>query len=252
MKSHPLITKLQNLKESSRFAIAQGGKYDLDDFKKYLHIEREVESKLKQIIIQSSGLSSAQLILVCGNVGDGKSHILSYLHNEIPDAINKFQIHNDATESHNPNESSNDTLYRVLYGFKDDNIDQSDAKIILAINLGTLSKFIEAHGEEYQKLNQYIKDQYILDTAVVSDSKFDSESHFHQINFTDYHLYSLTENGPISSTISDLLSRIVGPSEKNIIYQAYEQIKDLPDFKRCPVILNYQFLFDSRNRELIV
>jgi DNA phosphorothioation-dependent restriction protein DptF len=252
MNAHPLITTLQKLKESSRFAVAQGGKYDLDDFKEYLHIEREVESKLKQIIIQSSGLSSAQLILVCGNVGDGKSHILSYLHNEIPIEIKRFQIHNDATESHNPNESSNDTLYRVLNGFKDENIDQSTAKIILAINLGTLSKFIEEHGGEFQNLHNYIKNQYILDTAVVSDSKFDPESHFHQINFTDYHLYSLTENGPISSIISDLLLRIVGPSEKNIIYQAYDQIKGLPEFKRCPVILNYQFLFHSRNRELIV
>lgn len=252
MKSHPLITELQKLKESSRFAIAQGGKYDLDDFKKYLHIEREVESKLKQIIIESSSLSSAQLILVCGNVGDGKSHILSYLHNEIPTEINRFQIHNDATESHNPNESSNDTLYRVLDGFKDENIDQSNSKIILAINLGTLSKFLEEHGGEFQKLGQYIKDENILDNAIVSFTEFDSESHFHQINFTDYHLYSLTENGPVSSTISDLLSRIVGPSEKNIIYQAYDQIKDLHEFKRCPVILNYQFLFDSRNRELIV
>lgn len=252
MYSHPLIHELQKLKESSRFAIAQGTKYDLDDFKKYLHIEREVESKLKQIIIHSSALSSAQLILVCGNVGDGKSHILSYLHKDIANEINKFQIHNDATESHNPNESSNDTLYRVLNSFKDENIEQSNAKIILAINLGTLSKFIEEHGKEFQKLHDYIRSQYILDNAVVSDSKFDPESHFHQINFTDYHLYSLTENGPVSSTISDLLTRIVGYSEKNIIYQAYNQIKDLPDFKRCPVILNYQFLFDSRNRDLIV
>lgn len=252
MNNHLLITELQKLKESSRYAIAQGGKYDLDDFKKYLHIEREVESRLKDIIIQSSKLKHAQLILVCGNVGDGKSHILSYLHNEIPTEIGEFQIHNDATESHNPNESSNETLFRLLEGFKDPNIQHSDAKIILAINLGTLSKFIEKHGAEFQKLTTFIQQQSILDNTVISYKEFNTDSHFHQINFTDYHLFSLTEDGPISNTISELLNRIVASSERNVIFNAYEKIKDRSEFSRCPVKYNYEFLFNAQNRALIV
>ncbi|MGJ1198220.1 DNA phosphorothioation-dependent restriction protein DptF [Sphingobacterium spiritivorum] len=251
MNAHPLITELQKLKESSRYAIAQGGKYDLDDFKKYLHIEREVENRLKHIIVQSSLLNHSQLVLVCGNVGDGKSHILSYLHNEIPTEIGKFQIHNDATESHNPNESSNDTLYRILDRFKDKNIKQTNSKLILAINLGTLSKFMEEHGSEFQELASFIQEQSILDNGMVSFKDFNPDSHFHQINFTDYHLYSLTESGPISNTISELLSRIIIPSESNVIYEAYEKIKDQHEFSRCPVKLNYQFLFNLQNRKLI-
>ncbi|MES2554991.1 MAG: DNA phosphorothioation-dependent restriction protein DptF [Bacteroidota bacterium] len=252
MTLHPLITELQKLKESSRYAIAQGGKYDLDDFKKYLHIEREVENRLKHIIVHSSLLSYAQLILVCGNVGDGKSHILSYLHNDIPDEIGEFQIHNDATESHNPNESSNDTLYRLLDGFKDKLIEQSNSKLILAINLGTLSKFMEEHGTEFQKLAKFIHEQAILDNTLVSFKDFEDESHFHQINFTDYHLYSLAENGPVSATISELLNRIVTDSEHNIIYKAYSKIENRSEFSRCPVKANYEFLFNTKNRELIV
>ena len=54
----------------------------------------------------------------------------------------QFIIHNDATESHNPSESSNDTLHKVLEGFRDENIESSTDKIILAINLGTLSKIL--------------------------------------------------------------------------------------------------------------
>lgn len=250
--THPLINELQKLKESSKYAIAQGGKYDLDDFKKYLHIEREVESKLKQIIVQSSSVAHTQLILVCGNVGDGKSHILSYLHNEIPEEIGKFQIHNDATESHNPNESSNDTLSRLLDGFRDKHIEHSNSKLILAINLGTLSKFMEEHGSEFQQLAKFIQNQAILDKSLVSFENFDPESHFHQINFTGYHLYSLTENGPVSETISELLNRIVSESERNVIHKAYKQIKELPEFFRCPVKSNYAFLFNAKNRELIV
>ncbi|WP_353140357.1 DNA phosphorothioation-dependent restriction protein DptF [Pseudopedobacter sp.] len=251
MTCHPIINELQKLKESSRYAIAQGGKYDLDSFKKYLHIEREVESRLKNIIVQSSIIHHSQLVLVCGNVGDGKSHILSYLHNEIPTEIGKFQIHNDATESHNPNESSNDTLYRILDSFKDISIKESNSKLILAINLGTLSKFMEEHGSEFQHLASFIEEQAILDNAMVSFKDFNQESHFHQINFTDYHLYSLTENGPISNTITELMDRIVTPSESNVIYKAYDKIKDHSEFYRCPVRLNYQFLFNPQNRRLI-
>lgn len=251
MTSHPLITELQKLKESSKYAIAQGGKYDLDDFKKYLHIEREVETRLKQIITKSSSSKHTQLILVCGNVGDGKSHILSYLHNEIPNEIGKFKIHNDATEAHNPNESSDDTLFRVLNGFNDENIATSDSKLILAINLGTLSKFLEKHGAGFKKLAEFVQKQSILDSTSVSFLEFDTESHFHQTNFTDYHLYSLTENGPVSATISELLERIMTESERNVIYKAYQQIKDQSEFSKCPVKANYEFLFNTKNRELI-
>ncbi|NGM67317.1 MULTISPECIES: DNA phosphorothioation-dependent restriction protein DptF [Sphingobacterium] len=251
MNTHPLITELQKLKESSRFAIAQGGKYDLDDFKKYLHIEREVESQLKHIIVESSKRENAQLVLVCGNVGDGKSHILSYLHGVIPDEMGKFVIHNDATESHNPNETSNDTLYKVLNGFKDENIKSSTDKIILAINLGTLSKFLEVHGAEFQKLWAFVEDQSILDNAKVSANVTKESINFRQINFTDFHLYSLTDDGPISTTISELLDKIVAPESSNIIYEAYTKIKDQPEFVKCPVKYNYEFLLNTENRKLI-
>lgn len=251
MRNHILIEELQKLKESSRYAIAQGNSYDIDDFKKFLHIEREVENKLKQIIISSSKLTTSQLILVCGNVGDGKSHILSYLHNEVPDEIGEFQIHNDATESHNPNESSNDTLLRILNSFTDDNISQSNTKLILAINLGTLSKFMEEYGSKFQKLGTFIQNQSILDNTLVISEDFNPDSHFHQINFTDYHLYSLTENGPVSNIIKELLFRIITPSESNLIYKAYEKIKEVPELSRCPIKYNYEFLFRLENRELI-
>jgi DNA phosphorothioation-dependent restriction protein DptF len=148
MTTNPLLEELKKLRESSKSAVAQGTYSNLNRFKKYLHIERDVEKKLKNIISKASGSDKAQLLLVCGNVGDGKSHILSHLHDELKSIISQFTIHNDATESHNPNESSNETLYKLLQGFKDDKIGASKDKIILAINLGTLSKFIEEYGDE--------------------------------------------------------------------------------------------------------
>lgn len=252
MITNPLLEELKKLRESSKYAVAQGTYSNLNGFKKYLHIERDVEKKLNNIISKASESDKAQLLLVCGNVGDGKSHILSHLHDELKDTINQFIIHNDATESHNPNESSNETLYKLLQGFKDEKIGDSKDKIILAINLGTLSKFIEEYGDEFKILKEYISSTKILDTDLIHDDEFDNKSNFHHVNFTDYHMYSLTENGATSKIISTLLEKIVSNNEANTIYKAYLDYKNINiDKVYCPIQYNYEFLFSEDNRILV-
>ena len=252
MTTNPLLEELKKLRESSKYAVAQGTSSNLNGFKKYLHIERDVEKKLKNIISKASESDKAKLLLVCGNVGDGKSHILSHLHDELKSIISQFTIHNDATESHNPNESSNVTLYKLLQGFKDDKNGASKDKIILAINLGTLSKFIEEYGDEFKILKEYISTSKILDTDLIHNDEYDNKSDFHHVNFTDYHLYSLTEKGPISEVISTLLEKIVANNEANTIYQAYlDYKKNNTDKIYCPIQYNYEFLFNENNRIIV-
>lgn len=252
MTTNPLLEELKKLRESSKYAVAQGTSSNLNGFKKYLHIERDVEKKLKNIISKASESDKAQLLLVCGNVGDGKSHILSHLHDELENIISEFTIHNDATESHNPNESSNVTLYKLLQGFKDEKINTSKDKIILAINLGTLSKFIEEFGDEFKILKEYISSTKILDTDLIHDDEFDNKSNFHHVNFTDYHMYSLTENGSTSKIISTLLEKIVSNNKANTIYKAYQDYKDInADKVYCPIQYNYEFLFNENNRTIV-
>lgn len=252
MTTNPLLEELKKLRESSKYAVAQGTSSNLNGFKKYLHIERDVEKKLKNIISKASESDKAQLLLVCGNVGDGKSHILSHLHDELKSIINQFTIHNDATESHNPNESSNETLYKLLQGFKDEKISASKDKIILAINLGTLSKFIEEYEDEFKILKEYISVSKILDTDLVHNDEFNNKSFFDHVNFTDYHLYSLTEKGPTSKIISTLLEKIVANNEANTIYQTYLEYKNNSTDKIfCPIQYNYEFLFNENNRIIV-
>lgn len=249
---HPLVWELQKLRESSKHAVAQGTYYNLDEYTEYLHIEREVEKKLRDQIKHCTKQDKAQLLLVCGNVGDGKSHILSFLNKELSEEMAQFTIHNDATESHNPGDTSNDTLHKVLENFRDDNIKNSSDKIILAINLGTLSKFLEEHGSDYTHLFGYVTDKKILDTDVIYDEHFDPKSSFHHVNFTDYHMYSLTAEGPTSLIISSLLERLVSNNEKNLVYKAYEELKGLNWSENCPIRFNYEFLFKEENREALM
>lgn len=250
MNVHPIALELQKLRESSKHAVANGASYNLDEFREYLHIEREVESKLKERIVLCSKSDKAQLLLVCGNVGDGKSHILSYLNKELSEEISQFKIHNDATESHNPNEKSNQTLLKLLSGFQDDKIEKCSDKIILAINLGTLNNFLDEFSEKFGKLVDYVSKNKILDSDIIEESDL-KDDHFKHVNFTDYHMYSLTNEGPTSLIISSILERIVTEHEKNSIYAAYKSFKETDTSENCPICFNYEFLFDQNNRDTI-
>lgn len=249
MPIHPLVNELQKLRESSKHAVAHGSSYNLDEFREYLHIEREVEIKLKERIKICTQSDQARLLLVCGNVGDGKSHILSKLNKDLSEEMPQFKIHNDATEAHNPNERSNQTLLKLLEGFQDDRIESCKDKIILAINLGTLNNFLDEYGEKFHKLEKYVDDHNILDSDVVNEDDH-SEGNFQHVNFTDYHMYSLTNIGPKSKIISTLLERIVADDSQNPIYRAYKETRKL-GLENCPICLNYEFLFDERNRDTI-
>ncbi len=247
------IQTIGKLKESSRHAVVDGAEYSLDSLKEYLHVEREVEKSLKELIIQSSRQRKAQLILVCGNVGDGKSHILSYLKKQIPDEIGEFIIHNDATEAFNPDESFIDTLVRVLDGFKDENLVESSSKVLLAINLGTLNNFLDQQGKDFEKLTNYVKDKGILEVDIIEDNDFEEKSFFQYVNFTDYQLYSLTKDGPVSDILSTLLGKIASKREDNPIFERYCLFREQYYTKlHSPIFYNYEFLCDPDNRESVV
>lgn len=247
------IQTIGKLKESSKHAVIDGNEYSLDDLKEYLHIERMVEKNLKKLIVQSSKETKAQLILVCGNVGDGKSHVLSYLKQQIKTEIDEFIIHNDATEAFNPNESFIDTLLRVLDDFRDEKIEHSTKKILLAINLGTLNNFLDQKEDVFSKLAAYVSDKGILEADLIKDNTFDSKSSFQFVNFTDYQLYSLTEEGPVSNLLSVLLEKIASKKKINPIYKSYLNFREkYQDEKHSPIFYNYEFLFDQENRENIV
>ena len=101
--------------------------------------------------------------MLCGSVGDGKSHLIAYLNSNHPEIMSNFKIHNDATESFDPDKTAIDTLAKVLNEFDDNHIDSSNEKLILAINLGVLNNFMELiFLIQNQLLKIMIKTQFIL------------------------------------------------------------------------------------------
>lgn len=212
----------------------------LNTFKKYLHVKRSIQTELVDMIEEANNSEGSQLVLLCGSVGDGKSHLLAYLNEEHKELLEGFYIHNDATESHDPNLTELETLDNVLCSFRDENIDNSNQKIILAINLGVLNNFLETDfaKEKYSKFNEFINKSNIFNQELISSSH--KEEHFKLVSFGDYNIYELTENGTESFYIEELLKRIVEKTDNNPFYQAY--LKDKNEGITSSFIINYELL----------
>lgn len=240
-----LIQSLKKLKESSKEAVENLSTFS--DFKKYMHVPRSVEDELCNILEQSSNLDKRQLILICGSVGDGKSHLISYLNQKYPQLMRKFKVHNDATESFDPQKTSIDTLNEVLEDFSDNNLDNtSTSKLILAINLGTLNNFIESveYKHRFTNIIEYVDKKNILKNTFDSDNSFDSESNFQFVNFSDYHMFTLTKDGPKSKYLTKIISKITDASNDNPFFVSYREncCEKCQCSLKCPVKHNYEFM----------
>lgn len=246
-----LIQTLSKLKESSKEAVENLNTFS--DFKKYMHVPRKAQQELENLIFKAEACESSQLILVCGSVGDGKSHIISYFRDKYPEVINNFKLHNDATESLEPTETSVDTLNKVLDNFSDENINKSNEKFILAINLGTLNNFIDSkYGKRFTKLSKYVQEKKILETTIESNT-FDENNNFQFVNFSDYHVYTLKEGKVHSRYIKSLINKVTCDSEINVFYNSYK--KNCASCKNndiCPVKCNYELLSKEEVQDSIV
>ncbi|CAI6085293.1 hypothetical protein PAECIP112173_04592 [Paenibacillus sp. JJ-100] len=249
------IDVLKRCKQSSKEAVENLEGFS--EFKKYMHVQRPVEEELEKFINDANQSTQAQLILVCGGVGDGKSHILSYLKNKYDFLADseRFYLHNDATESFSPRKTSIETLAEVLKPFSDDEIEKSqNINIVLAINLGALNNFIDAEeGKRFTRLKDFVQAKKIMESVITEEASIDDHI-FKYVNFSDYHMYELTENGPRSSYIKGILQRITQSTEQNPFYRAYLREKDeYPEvaFKN-PIIQNYELLQQDDIQDKII
>lgn len=247
-----LIELLSRLKESSLEAVESSKK--MNALTKYMHVTRPVQKEFDSIVKNASVSDKAELILLCGSVGDGKSHLLSFYNENYPELMGKFQVHNDSTASFYINKPAIFTLREVLNDFTDENISVSKKKLILAINLGTLNNFIESDiNNEFVNLRNFVDAQRILEESISTLSKDDANSKFHYVNFTDYHLYSLAESAPNSSYIENLILKIIEEVEDNPFRNEYNSCcKKCSSYIVCPVRSNYEMLFNSVYRNGLI
>lgn len=240
------------LKESSKAAVADAACETLGEAKDYLHILRDVELELQNILSAAADSSPGQLVLVCGNVGDGKSHLISVLLQKHPSCRDLFSVYNDATESSSPTATNIDELNRILEPYSDKNLSTCTQKAILAINLGTLNNFLVADADQaFSRLKAFVEEKQILEVGLPLDNAFDSTSPFQYVNFSDHNIFHLTGNGPKSPIIEEALEKIVSHTAyDNPFYKAYAE-QCLNCSANCPIKLNFEILQNSDVRAKI-
>ena len=251
MSGCSFINKLNKLRKSSSDSIDNIDSFD--GFKEYMHVVRDAEKDLKDILRNVNKATNKTLVLLCGSAGDGKSHLLSYLRNsDAENLIENYVIYNDATESSAPNKTAIDTLNEVLDGFKDENLDVSGPNIILAINLGVLSNFIESeYGDQFDELKKYVYDANILSTKV-NENGYNPDGHFQHISFSDYHIFLLGKNGINAEYIEALFEKVASKDEANPFYASYnENCISCPLSSKCPVKKNYEYFGDEKVKHYI-
>lgn len=251
MGSCKFTNELNRLRKSSSDSIDHVEKFD--GFKKYMHVTRTAEEDLKDILRRVNASEKKTLVLLCGSAGDGKSHLLSYLKNSDEERlIDNYVVYNDATESIAPSMTAIQTLNNFLDSFKDYNLNMPGQNVILAINLGVLSNFIESeYGDGFSILKKYVKSSNIL-TTKINVKVFDEESYFQYINFSDYHMYSLVEKGIHAGYIEKIFEKVFSREDENVFYKSYQKAcTDCPLAQKCPVKKNYEYLMDQKRQKYV-
>ncbi|MDD3138000.1 MAG: DNA phosphorothioation-dependent restriction protein DptF [Lachnospiraceae bacterium] len=251
MGSCKFSNELNRLRKSSSDSIDNVEKFDR--FKEYMHVTRTAEEDLKDILRKVNAYGKKTLVLLCGSAGDGKSHLLSYLKNSDEEhLIQNYVVYNDATESSAPSKTAIETMNDLLFSFKDSNMNNPGQNIILAINLGVLSNFIESeYGREYSQLRNYVEHSNIL-TTQVNNNAFDQESCFQHVSFSDYHMFSLTEEGVHAGYIEAILDKVFCKKDENLFYRSYiNDCSGCPLSQKCPVKKNYEYMMDMNRQKYV-
>lgn len=238
-----LYSLLQTISDKSKEAIMRPDEFS--DVKDYLHIETEIQKELESVIKEVNESSKSQLIILCGNVGDGKSHLISYLKEKNPEWFNNITIYNDATESNHPSKTAIETLEEELKAFDDDNIDRSNHKMILAINIGVLNNFVT----EMKRVDKYSRLISFLENSIIyneSDIKKGLNNRINIVSFFEYPNIRLYEEEIKSPFYEELFERLFSTDKDNIFYQAYLKDKSISNYNI--VHHNYELMMNKNIR----
>ena len=232
----------QKLRQGSSQSVQSGQSFN--ELEKYLHVERHVETYLTKLMQEINDIGHG-LIMLIGSAGDGKSHLMSSIKQDHPSLAEDFVFYNDATESYSPNCSSIDTLKRVLVDYRDDRVDITSRKLVLAINLGKLNAFIEDEENKlnYTRLIDVVSCLFDDDLATSGNRKQEGPIRF--IDFSCQQMFEMefdsAKEYPITSKfLRKLLEKICKPASDNPFYNAYKN--SVVDGKHDPIVTNYEIL----------
>ena len=247
MEDTELIKALRRLSQGSRQSVQSG--QELDEFDRYMHVNRPIDKAVMDALddIRQEG---GGIVFIVGSAGDGKSHMISTLKEEYPD----FEFRNDASESPWPEIGSIEALKIFLSDFKDATLHTTDSRMLVAINLGKMSDFID---------DPQVQEDF-GEIVTCAKTLFDEDNLRHEetrrvkiISFANYQIFELfpEQTGseyPVDSLfIRAVLDKMTRKVSGNIFSRAFEASTPAGnDFDPC--YINYQLLCIPEIQDAIV
>lgn len=249
-KTSELETYFNKLSMKSKDAIINENEFD--DFKEYMHIKRPIQSDFEEALVNYFPNNNKAILFIVGNVGDGKSHILSYMMKKHASIFQEYdiKIHNDATETDSPRSTALETMKRILEPFSDQNIhDGKENRLVVAINLGIMTNLLNElkMTDDFKHIVTFLEKSQVLSSRELSDEE---DSPFRIISFTEQTNFELDGNRIKSEFYEAVIEKIYSKDEDNPFYQAYKQ--DIANGMNKLLHTNYEYMLRSDFKKAVV
>lgn len=225
-----LLEVLSVLSKSSPYAVSTEKSAavlsDLDNIKKYLYIETDIEKDFRNLI---SHLSERKIIFLCGSSGDGKSEIMTR-YSQDP-AFSHIDFHLDATHSFNPKLDAIATLDSIFADYKNAN-----RPLVVGINLGMMANYAKEGATEHAEIKIAMQ-HHIQKGGDVENIKF--------LSFEDhkYAKFCFKDNKPYSEFASKFMSKLTQPSTGEAINPIWNAMLEDEASEQDPMtVANFKLL----------
>lgn len=225
---------LSVLSKSSPYSVAteraQSISTGLDDIKKYLYVETDIEKDFEKEL-SSLSVGQRKIIFLCGSSGDGKSEILTKYSQKFK---SRADFHLDATHSFSPQDTAIQTLDKLFNSFC-----ENDHPLVVGINVGMLGNYAVEGANKYvaESIQAFLNHRPTHEDHVFLD-------------FEQYPKFKLEVEGHTSDFAKSLLQRITA-KDNNIIRQFFDkEVKsDTCDKRLCA---NYELLSIEAVQDVVI
>ena len=245
VENEGFLKTLSVLQSSSKESVVNADSFG--QFRSYMHVQRSIELEIISLLENVQASNKPTLIMLCGSVGDGKSHLLAYIKENRPELLSNCVVHNDSTESYDPTKTSLETLERVLNEFDDDKTPTKSS--LIAINLGVLHNFYNQQKSKgkFNSLCDFIDRSGVF---LQSANGVQDDSQFKLLNFAELKPFSLEANGPSSDFFLNIIDKITENHPLNPFYNAW--LRDQENGISTVIHQNYGLLRNPKVKESIV
>lgn len=240
---------ISRLSLTSKESVVNSNKFS--EFNKYIHVKRNIED---QLLDECHKLCRNQtgIILLVGSVGDGKSHLLSFLKSNHPHLFKDIHIHNDATESNSPNQTAVETLTELLSKHY-----KEQTKLVIAVNIGMLHKFMThlQNTNKFYEFQKFVRKSKIFKDEFVSSKELNTtynatDNNYSIVSFLEEQTLTIKDGVVENHFYSELIKKVFLQVDENPIYKAF--IEDDGLNRDEPIYLNYKILLNEKVQQSLL